>query len=114
MNCGIIVRILCDARMVAPGVVLERGDRICSHRIRRSFSSLALNEAGAADYFVRCFRAIRSTAVMHLLSRSGRLPVKVTLCGGLFGSLRRHFCRGGFTGNTARSELLSLEIVFRK
>jgi hypothetical protein len=40
---AIIVRILRDAWMVAPGLVPERGDRVRSDRIRQSFSSRALS-----------------------------------------------------------------------
>jgi hypothetical protein len=40
---AIIVRILRDAWMVAPGLVPERGDRVRSDRIRQSFPSRALN-----------------------------------------------------------------------
>jgi hypothetical protein len=40
---GIIVRILRDAWMVAPGLVSKRGDRVRGHRIRERFSSRALS-----------------------------------------------------------------------
>jgi hypothetical protein len=90
MICGIIVRILCDARMVAPGVVLERGDRLCGHRIRRSFASPALNQLVQRTISSGGFQAIRVIAIMHLRHHvhlpwlSGRIPVKVTLCRCLF------------------------------
>jgi len=40
---AIIVRILRDAWMVAPGLVSKRGDRFRGHRIRQPFSPRALN-----------------------------------------------------------------------
>jgi hypothetical protein len=80
----IIVRILCDARMVAPGVVFERGDRVCGHRIRRSFSPLALNEVGAADYLVRWLPGDPGDRHhVHLPWLSGRIPSK-SPCPGVF------------------------------
>jgi hypothetical protein len=48
---AIIVRILRDAWMVAPGLVPQRGDRVRSDRIRQSFSSRALSGRRRSGFF---------------------------------------------------------------